>query len=252
MPAIKTPPWVADAQAARRRLIPLVFVGAWSSGSDADQAILSEIGAGTCEEIEKTIADLLAKIRVRSGQLACSGESFRRWIRFYAVHSFITRHDLEGFLRMARVVLSETDTALDLPEEHRCAANLIEQHATHARVPLRDLGNNLSVTSAHVNDLFGLGKVIGFQHAGDRKRGKRRHHSVEEFGQLGITLQPLESTFTTRQPVSRALAGLDAFQEESDAACPGLAAKEKRSTVQGSRHVALEEFVQRRQGEAAG
>ena len=61
MPAIKTPPWVADAQAARRRLIPLVFVGAWSSGSDADQAILSEIGAGTCEEIEKTIADLLGK-----------------------------------------------------------------------------------------------------------------------------------------------------------------------------------------------
>jgi hypothetical protein len=78
--------------------------------------------------------------------------------------------------------------------------------------------------SAHVNDLFGLG-------AGDMKCGKRRHHDVEDFGQLGITLQPLESTLTIRQLVSRALAGLDAFQEESDRTCPRLAAKEKRSTV---------------------
>jgi len=84
------------------------------------------------------------------------------------------------------------------------------------------------------------------------KRRKRGHHTVEEFGQFGITPQPLENTFAARQLLSGAFASAYALQEETDGTCPGLAAGEKRSTVQGPCHVALEEFAERGQGEAPG
>jgi hypothetical protein len=131
MPAIKRPPWAADADAARR-LIPLIFVGMWSSALDSDQEVLSEIGAGTREETEKTIADLM----VREQSPVWSIGVFRRVVSkvdaLYAVHPFVTRYDLERFFRIARIVLSETDPALDLPEENRWAASLYRKTRKHS------------------------------------------------------------------------------------------------------------------------
>jgi hypothetical protein len=39
-------------------------------------------------------------------------------------------------------------------------------------VLIQDLGKNLFMTSAHINDLVGWGNVVGFQQANDMKRGK--------------------------------------------------------------------------------
>ena len=153
MPAIQKPPWAADADAAKR-LIPLIFVGTWSSALDSDQEVLNGIGAGTREETEKTIADLM----VREHSPVWTVGAFRGVISkvdaLYAVHRFITRDDLERFFRIASIVLSETDPALDLPEEHRWAATLYRKTRKHSGALRETLCETLVLLSVHGNNLF--------------------------------------------------------------------------------------------------
>jgi len=115
---------------------------------------LSEIGAGTREETEKTIADLM----VREQSPVWSIGVFRRVVSkvdaLYAVHPFVTRYDLERFFRIARIVLSETDPALDLPEENRWAASLYRKTRKHSEALRETLCETLVLLSVHGNSLF--------------------------------------------------------------------------------------------------
>ena len=153
IPGIKRPPWTEDVRAAER-LIPMVFVGAWSAGSEADQAVLSEMGAGTPEEIEKTIADLMAKDQSPVWTVGALRGVVSKLDSLYATHSLITKHDLERFFRVARVVLSETDPALDLPEERRWAANLFGKSRKHSPGFRQTLCETLVLLAVHGNNLF--------------------------------------------------------------------------------------------------
>ena len=46
---------------------------------------------------------------------------------FFAVHTAVTPKDLDDFLLVAEIVLSETDPALKLPEDKRAFAGLYGQ-----------------------------------------------------------------------------------------------------------------------------
>jgi addiction module HigA family antidote len=56
LPALQSPPWADDAEAARR-LVPLMLVGAWDSGSAADQAVVEAMSAGPYDAVEGTVAE---------------------------------------------------------------------------------------------------------------------------------------------------------------------------------------------------
>jgi addiction module HigA family antidote len=153
MPAINKPPWAMDVDAAKR-LIPFVFVGTWSSALDSDQQVLSEIGAGTHEATEKAVADLMARDQSPVWSVGVFRGVVSKVDALYAVHHFITRHDLERFFHVARVVLSETDPALDLPEERRWAATLYRKTRKHSDALRETLCETLVLLSVHGNNLF--------------------------------------------------------------------------------------------------
>ena len=118
IPAIKTPPWAARRGVADR-LIPLVFVGAWDSRSEADQAILAGIAAGTHDEVETTVTELMTQEQ----SPVWSIDRFRGVVSkvdaFYSVQPYVTTAHLDRFFQVARLVLSESDPALELPEDQR-------------------------------------------------------------------------------------------------------------------------------------
>src|SRR5262249_21230497 len=117
IPAIRTPPW--SSKDIADRLIPLVFVGAWDSTSEADQAILGDIAAGTHDEIEKTVAELTAQEQAPVWSIGKFRGIVSKVDAFYATQSYVTPSHLKRFFQVARIVLSERDPALDLPEDKR-------------------------------------------------------------------------------------------------------------------------------------
>ncbi len=153
IPAIKAPPWASQKDVAER-LIPLVFIGAWDSVSDADQAVLADIAAGTRETIEKTVAELVGSEQSPVWSIGRFRGVVSKVDSFYAVQRLITRDELERFFRVARVVLSEVDPALELPEDKRWASNLYGKSRKHSSALRRGLCETLVLLAVHGNNLF--------------------------------------------------------------------------------------------------
>ncbi len=153
IPAIKTPIWAADAPTAKA-LIPLVLVGAWDSRASADQAILEELAAGTHDDIEGSVAELLLKEQAP----VWSAGSFRGVVSkldaLYAIHHFITRAELERFFEVSRLVLAEADPALDLPLDDRWMAGIHGKTRKHSGVLRQGLCETLVLLAVHGNSLF--------------------------------------------------------------------------------------------------
>jgi addiction module HigA family antidote len=152
IPAIRTPPWAERGIADR--LIPLVFVGAWDSTSEADQAILSDIAAGNHDEIEKTVAELAALEQSPVWSIGKFRGVVSKVDAFYAVQSYVTPAHLTRFFQVARVVLSESDPALDLPEDKRWASNLYGKSRRHSAALRQGLCETLVLLSVHGDNLF--------------------------------------------------------------------------------------------------
>jgi hypothetical protein len=54
----------------------------------------------------------------------------------------------------------------------------IKQDTSHTRITLQDFANHVSMTSTHINDLGGFGKVVRLQNTREMKRrkgGSSRH-----------------------------------------------------------------------------
>lgn len=154
-PAIRTPSWAAHQDIADP-LIPLVFVGAWNSSSKADQAVLADITARTHDDIERIVVELAAQEQ----SPVWSIDKFRGVISkvdaLYAVQPYVTPTHLNRFFQVARVVLSENDPALELPENQRWAANLYGKSRRHSDVLRQGLCETLVLLSVHGNNLFKL------------------------------------------------------------------------------------------------
>jgi addiction module HigA family antidote len=152
IPAIRTPPWARHAIADQ--LIPLVFVGAWDSMSEADQAILSDIAAGSHDDIEKTVAELAALEQPPVWSIGKFRGVVSKVDAFYAAQSYVTPAHLRRFFQVARVVLSESDPALDLPEDKRWASNLYGKSRRHSAALRQGLCETLVLLSVHGDNLF--------------------------------------------------------------------------------------------------
>lgn len=159
IPAIKTPPWAKQEEIAGR-LIPLVFVGAWNSESEADLAILSSIAAGTHDEIESTVAKLINQEQSPVWSIDKYRGVISKVDALYAVHGYVTAAHLNRFFEVARVVLAESDPALELPEDRRWAANLYGKSRRHSAALRQGLCETLVLLSVHGDNLFR--KRLGF------------------------------------------------------------------------------------------
>ena len=153
VPVIKNPQWAGD-HAVASPLIPFLFVGAWNSANEADRTALSLLGNKTYEELEKTLqsATLLDDAPV------WSVGSYRGVVSkidlLYAISATVTEAEIRSYLDLARLVLSEDDPSLDLPESERWAASFHGKSREFSAALRNGVSESLVLLAVRGNALF--------------------------------------------------------------------------------------------------
>lgn len=154
--AIRTPAWAADHKTART-LIPFLFAGSWNARAEPDKIILELLAEDqNYAALEKEIAGLL---RLEDSPVWSTG-SYRGLVSkidvLYAISGVLTKEDMQRFVDVADVVLSEDDPSLELPEEDRWAAG-IHGKTREISAALRDgICETLVLLAVHGGNLFDM------------------------------------------------------------------------------------------------
>ncbi len=152
--AVKMPPWATD-NIVSRALIPLIFVGAWDSITEADKEVLRCLTDNSYEEIERTIAQLRTVAEPPIWSIGRLRGVVSKVDALYAAHRILIAKDLENFLLAAELVLSERDPALELPVDKRWAANLYGKSRNHSSALRQGVCDTLVLLAVHGNALVG-------------------------------------------------------------------------------------------------
>jgi len=151
--AIRTPKWAKDEKIIEY-LIPIMLVGTWHTQFPADCEILSVVANCPYEDIEKKIAYLLSF----EDCPVWSAGKFRGTVSkidvLFAVKRAVTLKNIEDFLTAAEYVLSESDPALELPEDQRWAASIYGKTRDHSSILRNGICETLVILSVHGNNLF--------------------------------------------------------------------------------------------------
>lgn len=152
-PAVRTPLWTQQPGAVRH-LIPMMLVGAWHAQSNSDCDILSILAGTPYPEIEKQVAVL----RTFEDPPIWAVGQFRgvasKIDAFFAVHNAVTSKDLADFFFAAEIVLSETDPALDLPDDKRAFAALYGKQREYSGALREGICETLVLLAVHGETLF--------------------------------------------------------------------------------------------------
>lgn len=151
--AIRMPDWAKEVEIGTM-LVPMMLAGAWQATSKADREIMSLLAGATYEDVERNLTRLLTfddspvwsagQFRGVTSRLDC----------LFAVSKFITEQHLRDFLVAAEYVLSETDPALDLPEDKRPFAGLYGKVRDHSGALREGLCETLIILAVHGNPLL--------------------------------------------------------------------------------------------------
>lgn len=151
--AIRTPAWAGDDETAKT-LVPMALIGAWHAEPEADREIVSYVADRKYETIEDDVARLLWF----DDSPVWSAGRYRGVASkidvLFAIARMITPADLDRFFEAAEYVLSESDPALELPEEDRWAAALYGKKRDHSGALREGICETLVILSVHGNNLF--------------------------------------------------------------------------------------------------
>jgi hypothetical protein len=151
--AIRIPRWVEEPGAARST-IPITLVGAWHAKSNADTEVLSVLAGAPYQHVEETIA----RLRTFDDAPVWSIGQYRGIVSkidaLFAIHREITAKDLADFFMMAEYVISESDPALDLPEDKRWYAGVYGKVRDHSGALRKGICETLVILAVHGNHLF--------------------------------------------------------------------------------------------------
>lgn len=160
VPAVRTPAWASDAKASVS-LMPFLFVGVWDSRQDADQLALSLLANDTpYGALEKECQRLAALNDPPIWSIGTFRGLISKIDALYAGAVAVTREDLQRFFSMARMVLSEDDPALDLPEDERWAAAMRGKTREFSPALREGISETLVLLAVHGNHLFKAGLGI--------------------------------------------------------------------------------------------
>ncbi|MYB39344.1 MAG: helix-turn-helix domain-containing protein [Gammaproteobacteria bacterium] len=166
--AIKSPPWSVDEDLARS-LVPMALAGAWVSDRDADLYLMSELaGQKDYSKVETQFTTLLNLEDAPVWSIGRFHGVVSKVDALFGVYRWMTEDNIDRFLEVAEIVLSERDPALDLPEDERWAAPVHEK-VREISAPLRKgVAESLVLLSIHGHRLFG------------RRLGREPRHKVAD------------------------------------------------------------------------
>lgn len=152
--AVRTPAWSADPATANQ-LVPFLFAGAWSSTNKHDQAVLSLLAGGKgYEALEKQLQAFTQFDDAPIWSVAHYRGVISKIDLLFAVGGAITADDLKTYFDVARLVLSEDDPALDLPEKDRWAATIHGKKRDISAALRAGIGETLVLLAVHGDGLF--------------------------------------------------------------------------------------------------
>ena len=151
--AIRKPQWAGDVENARS-LIPITLVGVWHTQSKADREIVSALADRPYQEIEENFADLLPFDDCPVWSIGQYRGVASKIDALFAINRHMTEKNLTEFFWLAEYALSESDPALDLPEDQRWAAGLYGKVRDHSAALRQGICETLVVLSVHGNNLF--------------------------------------------------------------------------------------------------
>lgn len=153
IPAISRPKWARDSVTAQS-LIPIVLVGAWHKESKADCEVLSALADSEYEVIEESVARLLDVEDCPVWSVGQYRGVVSKIDALFAISGALIERHLEEFFWLAEYVLSESDPALDLPEDKRFAAGIYGKVRNHSTTLRTGVCQTLVLLSVHGNHLF--------------------------------------------------------------------------------------------------
>ena len=151
--AIKIPEWACDDKTAKD-LVPMALIGTWHAESEADREIVSYVADRNYEEVEDDVARLLEF----DDSPVWSAGRYRgvtsKIDALFAIARRVISENLDRFFTAAEYVLSESDPALELPEEKRWAAPLYGKKRNHSSALRESICDTLVILSVRGNNLF--------------------------------------------------------------------------------------------------
>ena len=136
-------------------LIPMTLIGAWHTKSGADCEAVAFLSGRPYQKTEESIARLLQFDDCPVWSVGQYRGVASKIDALFAIKGQITEKDLTDFLLLAEYVLSESDPALDLPEDQRWAAGL---YTARCAITLprcaEGICETLVILSVHGNNLF--------------------------------------------------------------------------------------------------
>lgn len=151
--AIRKPRWTEEVESARS-LIPMALVGAWHAKSNADCEVVSTLAGRPYQEIEKSVASLLQFDDSPVWSVGTHRGVASKIDALFAINKHVIEENITEFLWLAEYVLSESDPALDLPEDQRWTAGLHGKVREHSAALREGVCETLVVLSVHGNNLF--------------------------------------------------------------------------------------------------
>ena len=137
----------------------MTLVGAWHNGSPADREILAALADRPYDEIEKDVADLLQRDDCPVWRVDQYRGVVSKIDALFAIRPWMTERDITDFVDFAEYVLSESDPALELPDNQRWAAGLYGKVREHSSALRNGVCETLVLLSVHGTALLrnGLG-----------------------------------------------------------------------------------------------
>lgn len=160
---IKVPAWARDDEISKK-LVPVALIGGWHKASLSDKEVMKMMAdEAAYEAVESAVDDLLW---LEDSPVWRAGE-YRgvasKMDALFAVGRYISDEQIDNFLLLAEYVLSETDPAIELPEEKRWMASVYGKVREHSATLRKEICETLIILSTH-------GKVI----LRDPRRGMER------------------------------------------------------------------------------
>lgn len=154
LPAIRNPSWAADHQLARQ-MIPFLFTGAWNSSNASDQTVLTLLsGDQQYADLEATCQRMVALHDAPLWSVGTYRGVVSKIDLLFAVASSVTARDLTNYFDVAKLVLSEDDPKLDLPEDKRWAAAVYGKSREFSGAMRNGISESLVLLAVHGNSLF--------------------------------------------------------------------------------------------------
>ena len=148
---IKVPKWARNDDTSRK-LVPIALVGGWHQASLSDREVLRTMAEEVDYKfVESAVDDLL---RLEDSPVWRVGE-YRgvasKMDALFAIGRYISDEQIDDFFTLAEYVLSETDPAIELPEEKRWMASIYGNVRNHSAILRKEISETLVILATHGN-----------------------------------------------------------------------------------------------------